>query len=175
MRSPLDVNRLQAVLEALGRRVRSDGGVYLTGGATALLRGWRASTVDLDLRLDPEPAGAFEAIAAIKDELDANIELASPPDFIPELPGWRDRSPWVGRFGRIDVYHYDLYAQALSKIERGHDRDLLDVGAMVQSGDVVIARLQALFEAIQPGLIRYPGIDAPTFRAKVAEACDELG
>ena len=27
--------------------------------------------------------------------------------------------------------HYDLYAQALSKLERGHDRDLLDVDEML--------------------------------------------
>jgi hypothetical protein len=30
------------------------------------------------MRMDPEPAGVFEALAALKDELDINIELASP-------------------------------------------------------------------------------------------------
>jgi hypothetical protein len=28
--------------------------IYLTGGATAVLEGWRASTVDIDLRLEPD-------------------------------------------------------------------------------------------------------------------------
>jgi hypothetical protein len=29
------------------------------------------------------------------ERLGFNVELASPPDFIPELPGWRERSPLV--------------------------------------------------------------------------------
>ncbi|MCZ7683003.1 MAG: hypothetical protein M5U28_31025 [Sandaracinaceae bacterium] len=62
------------------------------GGATAITYGWRELTIDIDLRLDPEPPGAFEAIARLKDELDVNVELASPMDFLPEVPGWRERS-----------------------------------------------------------------------------------
>jgi hypothetical protein len=171
MRLPLDTARVHAILDALGGLARSEGRIYLTGGATALLRGWRASTVDLDLRLDPEPAGVFEAIARVKEELQANIELASPQDFLPELPGWRDRSPWVGRFGKIDVYHYDLYAQALAKIERSHDRDRADVAAMLASSEVDRSRLLELFAAIEPGLVRFPGIDAASFRARVEGVC----
>ncbi|MEZ4282034.1 MAG: hypothetical protein R3F21_20720 [Myxococcota bacterium] len=53
MRRPLDPERLQQVLEALGRACRGPGVLYLTGGATALLEGWRDSTVDVDLKLDP--------------------------------------------------------------------------------------------------------------------------
>jgi hypothetical protein len=70
VRRPLDPDRLRQVLEALGRGCRGPGTVYLTGGATALLHGWRSATVDLDLKLDPEPPGAFTAIARIKEELD---------------------------------------------------------------------------------------------------------
>jgi hypothetical protein len=39
-------------MEGLGRHARGPGRVYLTGGATALLEGWRASTVDVDLKLE---------------------------------------------------------------------------------------------------------------------------
>ena len=56
-----------------------------------LVLGWRGSTVDVDIRLDPKPPGIFQAIAKIKKELNINIELASPRDFLPPLPGWRDR------------------------------------------------------------------------------------
>jgi hypothetical protein len=55
-----------------------------------------------------------------------NIELAAPDDFIPPLPGWEEWSIFIARRGKIDFYHYDLYAQALAKIERGHARDLAD-------------------------------------------------
>ncbi|MGH7336846.1 MAG: DUF6036 family nucleotidyltransferase, partial [Myxococcota bacterium] len=124
MRRPLDASRLRQVLDALGRSCRGPGIAYLTGGATALLEGWRTATVDLDLKLDPEPEGVFAAISRIKEELDVNVELASPDDFLPQLADWRERSPLVGRFGPLEVRHYDLRAQALAELARGFERDL---------------------------------------------------
>ena len=56
------------------------------GGCTAVSVGWRTNTIDIDLALDPKPPGAFEAIRILKEELDVNVELASPADFIPPLP-----------------------------------------------------------------------------------------
>ncbi len=99
-----------------------------------------------------------------------NIELASPPDFIPELPGWRERSPLVFREGNVYVHHFDLYSQALAKIERGFDQDLEDVRQMIERGLVEPARLLVLYEAIEPELYRYPAIDPPEFRRRVEAA-----
>ncbi len=103
----------------------------------------------------------------LKERLGVNIELASPPDFIPELPGWRERSPLVFQEGNIDVHHFDFYSQALSKIERGFRQDLDDVGKMIECGLVQPVRLGELFEAIEPELYRYPAIDPAAFRSKV--------
>ena len=80
-RDETDAPKVERLMEALGRRASGPGAVYFTGGASAVLLGWRTATVDADLLLDPEPAGVFEAIAHIKDELSINIELASPADF----------------------------------------------------------------------------------------------
>lgn len=128
-------------------------------------------TVDVDMKADPEPAGFFEAIAMLKDQLAVNIELASPSDFIPELPNWRDRSLFIARHGLIDFYHYDPYSQALSKLERGHSRDLTDVGAMLQSGLIRRDLLFQQFLQIEPLLIRYPALDPKSFRATIEEFC----
>jgi hypothetical protein len=155
----------------MGSRVRTSGRIYLTGGATALLHGWRPMTVDVDLKADPEPAGFFEAIAALKDELAVNIELASPSDFIPELPNWRERSLFIARHGLIDFYHYDPYSQALSKLERGHSRDLTDVEAMLHRGLIRRDLLLKLYLEIEPMLIRYPSLDPGTFREIVESFC----
>lgn len=171
MRSATDAAKVEAFMAALGKSVKGSGRIYLTGGATALLHGWRASTIDVDLKADPEPPGFFEAIARLKDELDVNVELASPDQFIPELPGWRERSPFIARHGLAEFYHYDLYAQALAKLQRGHERDLADVEAMVKHGLVAVAKLQELFHLIEPGLIRYPGITATAFREAVTQFC----
>jgi hypothetical protein len=173
MRSEADKNKVLEFIAALGGRVRGPGKIYLTGGATALLQGWRDMTVDIDIKSDPEPPGLFEAIADLKEELDVNLELASPDQFIPELPGWRERSEFIGRFGHLDFYHYDFFAQALSKLERGHARDLLDVGAMLERRLITGNQLQAHFQEIRPALIRYPAIDIPGFAEAVEKFCRE--
>jgi hypothetical protein len=153
--------------EELGRAAKTRGRVYLTGGATAVLMGWRASTIDVDLKMLPEPEGAFEAIARLKNALDLNIELASPDDFIPPLPDWEAQSVLVGTFGAIELLHYDLRAQALSKIERGHEQDLRDVRDMLERGLVTPDQLRAAFARIEPGLVRYPSIEPEVFRTKL--------
>ncbi len=171
MRAPADVAKINAFMTALGKAVKGPGRVYLTGGATALLHGWRGTTIDVDLKADPEPAGFFEAIAAIKDALDVNVELAAPDQFIPEVPGWRDRSPFIARHGSVEFHHYDLYSQVLAKIERGHERDITDVRAMLENRLIAKERLWMLFEAIEPFLIRYPAITASEFRHAVERFC----
>ncbi len=158
-------------MAALGRRTKGPGRVYLTGGATALLHGWRSSTIDVDIKAEPEPAGFFEAIAHIKDALDLNVELASPDDFIPPLPGWRERSIFIERHGELDFSHFDLYSQALAKIERGHERDLRDVESMIRNRLVTTARLQEMFRSIEPDLIRYPAISPAAFATAVDAVC----
>lgn len=167
MREPLDRNKLDRFLAALGRAARGGGTVYLTGGATAITYGWRERTIDIDLRLDPEPPGAFEAIARLKDELDVNVELASPDQFVPPVPGWRERSAWIARHGSVDFFHFDPLSQALAKLARGHDRDLGDVTAMLERGLVSTAGLLDAFEQIRGELVRHPGLDAPAFERRV--------
>jgi hypothetical protein len=63
MRSNVDPQKIEQLMKALGREARGSGCIYFTGGASALLIGWRSSTVDIDIRLDPEPPGIFQALA----------------------------------------------------------------------------------------------------------------
>jgi hypothetical protein len=154
-------------MAALGRGTTGPGRIYLTGGATALLYGWRPMTVDIDLKADPEPSRFFESIAQLKDSLQINVELASPGNFIPELPDWRSRSIFIERYGQLDFYHLDPYSQALSKISRGHPRDLTDIKAMVAAGLVNKDRLHGYFSLIKPLLIRYPAINPTSFSLAV--------
>jgi hypothetical protein len=144
--------------------------VYLTGGASAVLEGWRGSTADVDLRFEPDVDELLRALPELKERLGVSIELASPPDFVPELAGWRERSPLVFQEGNVAVHHFDFYSQALSKIERGFRQDLDDVGKMIESGLVRPARLRELFEACESELYRYPAIDPSAFRRKLDAA-----
>jgi hypothetical protein len=169
MRRKVTIATLKQFMQELAAAARSPGNVYFTGGATALLLGFREQTIDIDLKLDPEPEGAFEAIAALKNHLDLNVELASPEDFIPRAADWRERSRPIASIGRVQFFHYDFSLQALSKLERGHAQDLEDVRSLVRGGYVTAAELQARFAQIEPGLLRYPAIDPRQFKQKLAE------
>ena len=173
MRAETDLAKLKSFMVALGEQVRGGGRIYLTGGATAVLHGWRSMTIDIDLKPDPEPLGLFEALATLKDQLDINVELASPDQFIPAIPGWRERSLFIARHRLLEFFHYDLYGQALSKLQRRHDRDLQDVRSMLRAKLVARDRLREMFTLIQPQLIRYPAIDPASFEAAVLEFCDD--
>jgi hypothetical protein len=164
--------KIETFMAALGSRVRGEGCVYLAGGATAVLHGWRPMTIDIDIKPDPEPPGLFEALASLKEELNLNVELASPDQFIPAIPGWRERSLFIAQYGPVKFFHYDPWGQALSKLQRRHDRDLRDVCSLLESGLIQKDRLWEMFQQIEPQLIRYPAIDPASFRAAVMEFCN---
>ena len=133
MRRLADARRVETFVEELGKHARSPVRAFLTGGSTAVLMGWREATIDIDLKLLPDSDELLRELPRIKEELEVNVELASPDQFIPELPGWEERSLFVKQVGRLSVYHLDPYSQALSKIERGHSQDLVDVQSMLDA------------------------------------------
>jgi len=167
MRSEANREKLLAFVEAIGRAATSPGRIYLVGGSTSLLLGIRDRTIDIDIKLDPEPGGVFEAIARLKESLDLNIELASPDQFVPALSGWRDRSEFVARHGSVEFFHFDFYTQALAKIRRGNKTDLLDADSYVRLGKVNPHRLKNLYLEIHPELVRYPAIDVADLDGEV--------
>lgn len=174
-RFPAGADKVRELMRQLGREAESSGRIYLVGGSSAVVVGWRETTVDIDLKLDPEPEGVFEAIARAKEALNVNVELAAPDDFIPPLPGWRERSPFIDRYGSVDYFHYDFYAQALAKLERGHELDWLDVREMGRRRLIRASRLLEFYESVEPALVRYPAIDPPSFRKKVLLLAGEIG
>jgi hypothetical protein len=167
MRQPVTAARVEEFMKALGRGVKSPARIFLVGGATAVLLGWRDSTIDIDLKAIPERDDLLRQLSALKERLEINIELASPDDFIPELPGWEDRSQFVRQEGKITFLHYDFYAQTLAKIERGHETDLRDTEQMIKSNLVDPRRLLELFSKIEGDIDKYPALDAPSFRRAV--------
>jgi uncharacterized nucleotidyltransferase DUF6036 len=167
MREPANADRVRRLAADLGRAVPPGTRMYLTGGATAVLEGWRESTVDIDVRFEPDSDAALQAISKLKEQLKVNVELASPLDFLPALPGWQDRSRFRFREGNLEVFDFDLYSQALSKLERGFELDLLDVRAMVESGLVEPKTLLEMYEGIEAQLFRFPAVDPKGLRAAV--------
>lgn len=167
MRRLTDQERIKKFMRALGAEAKETGRVYLTGGSCAVLLGWRSTTIDIDLKMVPEQDQLLRAILQLKEDLKINVELVCPADFIPEIPEWASRSPFVGQEGRLSFYHYDFYSQTLAKIERGHAKDLADVRQMISKGLIEAKQVMRYFDEMEPNLYRYPAIDPASFRKSV--------
>lgn len=153
MRQRVDQQRIELFLQRLGRQFNRPGRIYLVGGTTMVYEGLRQQTLDIDLAIevDNQDHSAFIAVVReLKNTLSLNIEEASPADFIPLPAGYKERSQYVGRYGQLDVFHFDLYSTALSKIERGTGEDISDVIALLQNGQLEMAELTRYFEEILP-------------------------
>lgn len=155
-------------MAAIGDAAKAPTRLYFAGGATAVLFGWRLSTIDVDIKLEPDAGPPLQVISRLKEDLSINVELAAPIDFIPVPSGWQSRSPHIARVGRTDFFHFELVAQAMSKIERGHANDALDVDEMLARELVNVRELMSFLESIEPDLYRYPAIDPPTLRRQVS-------
>jgi hypothetical protein len=173
MRELADADRIRRFMRALGEASTESARVYFTGGATAVLFGWRSSTIDVDVKMVPERDALFRAIPRLKDALQINVELAAPSDFIPVRSDWEERSPFIAMEGRTAFHHFDLCAQALAKVERGHTQDVEDVREMLERGLIDRAEALRYFAVIEPDLYRYPAVDPPSFRSAVIVAFGE--
>ena len=171
MRKELTRERLRALMKELARTAPRRGSwrVYLVGGGTAVLQGWRRSSIDADLFSDQDEV--FWDIQGIKERLNVNIEFARPEDFVPALQRTEDRHVFIEKIGSVAFYHYDPYAQLFSKVVRGFKRDLDDAWAFVRSGMVDPVKFQALVEGISnPAYAKYPNLA----RAGVKKAVDDF-
>ena len=174
MRDLVDSERVQEFLRELGKRLRAPTTVYLTGGASAVLQGWRSSTLDLDLKVVPDNE-VFAVLPELKERLRLNVELASPDHFLPPLPDWEGRSPLITRVGSVEFRHFDFCSQALAKIERGFSRDLDDVREMLRRDLVDPEQLTRFAREVVPDLIRYPAVDPASFLRAVDEYVRSVG
>jgi hypothetical protein len=174
MRERVSREKIERFMTVLAHQSRQEAQIYFVGGVTAVLFGWRASTVDIDLKLIPDQNEVLKVLAALKNELHINIELAAPDDFIPPLPNWETRSRFIIREGRMDFFHYDFYGQALAKIERGHKTDMQDVRSMFSEKLIEPKKLLALYSAIESEIYKYPALDTVSFRKSVEEVVREM-
>lgn len=100
-----------------------------------------------------------------------NIEFARPEDFVPPLAGSDRRHVFIETVGKVSFYHYDPYAQLLSKVVRGFDRDMLDAASFVDSGMVDPKRFRSLVDGIsEAAYAKYPALS----RRAVLEAMDDF-
>ena len=82
MRDNSDLLRIEKFIVSVGDLVKVPLDIYFSGGATAVMLGIRETTIDVDIRFEPDEMQMYKAIQILKEKLNMNIELASPLDFI---------------------------------------------------------------------------------------------
>lgn len=170
MREGLTRDRIHALMEALAASAPSGISIraYFIGGATAVDRGWRNSTIDADLHATDDRL--FADVQQIKDRLRVNVELARPEDFVPPLSGSEDRHIFIETIGQVSFFHHDPYAQLLSKIVRGFRQDLEDATRFLDDGLVEIDRFRALVHGItDESYSSYPNLSRDSVEAAVQD------
>ena len=146
--------------------------VYFVGGGTAVDSGWRESTIDADLSSNDDTV--FRDIQRIKERLQVNIEFARPEDFVPPLHGSDDRHLFIETIGRVSFYHYDPYAQLLSKVVRGFNRDMQDAENFVRSGMVDPKLFRSLVRRIpERAYAKYPSLSRQAVLSAVRDFLDQ--
>ncbi|MBV9707698.1 MAG: hypothetical protein JO125_09855 [Chloroflexi bacterium] len=162
MRPNVDKAAIEAFLTRLGQTFHKPGRLYLAGGAALVHLGIRPGfTQDIDIQVaGPHEGDLIVAIQRLILQLQINIEFASPGDFIPLPTQWETNAHYVGRYGTIDVFYFDFYSAALSKIERGSNRDIADVKLLIQKEIITLDELDVAFQEVytQLGRGRYPRI-----------------
>ena len=84
------------------------------------------------------------------------------------LHSGKSHARFVGRYGKIDVFYFDFYSIALSKIERGNTRDIADVKLLIEQGIITLDELDRAYQEVlaQLGKGRYPRITPQRFRER---------
>ena len=150
--------KLRSLLQRLSERYTGPGSLYLLGGCALCLLGSPRETQDIDYsaEVDSESMERFETVLAeLAAEMHLDLEPVPLGEFIPLPPQAYERRKFVGRYGQLDVYIFDLYSIALSKIARGFEADLEDVTFMLQRGFVDFQVLESHFNAILPGVLDF--------------------
>lgn len=178
MRQRVTRAEIEQFLKDIGKNVHQPGRMYLAGGAALVHMGVRSGTT-LDIDVAIEAADEDELITAIRrivQQRQINVEFASPGDFIPLPSQWEVQAKYVGRYGSVDVFYFDFYSLALSKISRGSDRDLIDVKLLLQHKLITLDELDAAFQEILPRMGKRPyiNLDPQKFAIRYAQVRQEL-
>ena len=168
MRKPVTEPGCREFMRAIAAEAREPGRIYLAGGASVVLKalarkhgGYRHHDHPRE-RSNPSRNPRLEGTAS------RQRRTVVAGAFRSAVAGMGRPQP-VHRRAKASIafHHFDFYTQALSKIERAHRKDLLDVDSMIRDGLVDPKRLLALFEEVDDQLYRYPALNPPTLRAAV--------
>lgn len=141
---------LQNFFQHLGSQLTTPASLYLLGGSAMCLLGSPRETLDVDFTFENEPPNLGAVLETLAADLEMDLELVPLGEFIPLPSEAGQRHKFVGSFGQVDVYIFDLYSIALSKIARGFESDLEDVEYLIRQELIDWQILESHFQSILP-------------------------
>lgn len=152
----VEISILHRFLNELGHQYPAPAILYLLGGSALHLLGSSRPTLDIDYVGDDVHKDHFQqAIEEVAHTLQLDIEAVPIEQFIPLLSGAKERALPVGRFGKVDVYIFDPYTIAFSKLDRGFDTDIADIVFLARSNLIDLMKLESLIADVLPAPSRY--------------------
>ncbi len=102
----------------------------------------------MDYSLATDTKEIEKVINTLATEMKMDLEAVPLSEFIPLPPDAESRRRFIGRYGQLDVYIFDLYSIALSKIARGFESDLEDVQFLLAQNLIAWNELEKHFNSI---------------------------
>jgi hypothetical protein len=174
---PLTPTTLLDFFHRLGERYAGAGDIYLLGGSALCLLGSTRQTQDIDYTFQVEADTGERFLTTLKNlaaEAHLDVEQVPLAEFIPLPPRAQERRRLIRRFGQLNIYIFDLYSIALSKIARGFEADLEDVEFLLGHELIEFAELERLFQAILPRTATFD-IDPKEYQGYFGEIHRRIG
>ena len=150
MEHSLAREEIRNFLNQLGEYYPKKIDVFLLGGSALCFLGSPRRTVDIDCLVDPKSADLLESVEKIAAQLHIEVEIIPIDAFIPLPQNSEDRHQFVGNFGNIEVFIFDPYSIAISKIARGFDTDIQDILFLLNQGVIELDKLTLFVEDALP-------------------------
>lgn len=148
---PVTRQTIQEFFERLGTRCPDQATLQVIGGSALILLGSARETLDIDYVGDDTHKDDFQiVIEEVANELGLDAEPVPIERFVPLPKGSEHRSIHMGQFGNVSVFIFDPYSIALSKLDRGSDRDLDDLVFLIQHHQITEGELERILNDALP-------------------------
>ena len=143
---------LEVFFQNLGKRIEGRVSFYLVGGSALLLLGSPRETIDVDYVIEPSSTEVEGLIKQLSNEMQLDLEPVPLDEFVPLPAEAGARHRLIGHYGQIDVYVFDPYSIALSKLDRGFDTDIDDILFLLHRAIITLPILEQVVRDALPRL-----------------------
>jgi len=144
MEHGLATEEIRDFLNELSQHFTQPVKIYLLGGSALCFLGNPRRTIDIDCIVDIKSKDFESMIAKVARDLQLEVEIVPIHEFIPLPAETEKRHQIIGKYGNIEVYVFDPYSIALSKLARGFDTDVQDILFLLQQ-EIIELNLLAEF------------------------------